>query len=367
MKPQNLVAPLLLISILMVLVGCNGMYLTGPAHPYEWATAETVATASTSANPPLADDKIVTSCNKQNEHAKVHLEQPYFPAVVCVDMARLTQLEARYYGRDVGKPAQKDDRDQWVQILMRDIDVLWWGYKNGFLSMNDSTKVTADTIVTGTAAASAGVTAVGGKTALAVIAATLNGFNSSFDKDVLANQTAPVLFTAAETQRTAVETQIIKRLKLQTNDYSLAIASRDVMRYANAGSLSNALASISGQAGQAMTNVNKDRDAASSGTSENPASAPTGLKAVRNGSQASIAFTPPADTSNGAVLMYELLAQPDSGTEWRQDVLAQDVKNNTFTVDQTLNSGTYTFTLYATTKVGQGAASQPYELEQLKP
>lgn len=341
------------ISIALLLCGCNGMYLTGPAHPYEWATADDVATSSTASTPVSGDD--VTSCKMQTKSRKYHIEQKIFPTVVCVDMKTLAAIENRYYYTDTNDQQRKMDRDRWVQIMMRDIDVLWWGYKNGFLSNDDSTKVASDTIVTGTAAASAGVTAAGGKTALAVIAATLNGFNSSFDKDVLANQMAPMLFASIESQRETIETQIIKGLGKDVGTYSLAIAARDVMRYANAGSLSNALASLSGKAGADMNSANQERDNASEQSESGVLDAPTSITASASNNEVSLDFTPPTEAGGSPILGYKVIVQPTTGSPVTLFLPAVDGKK---VVVKPLDPGSYTFALSAIAQSGFGKLSE---------
>lgn len=342
------------------LSGCNGMYLTSPAHPYEWATPESERAAiidersrkTTTHLPPDDANKqsdIISQCQSATSQNNWHMQQNIFPKVVCVDMVLLTGLENEYYSATDSK-IKINDRDRWVQTLMRDVDVLWWGYKNGFLTNYDSTKVTTETIVTGAAAASAGFAAKSTKTALAVLAATLNGFNTSFDKDVLANQMAPVLFTAAEADRTKIESQIIEGLKQDTDHYSLAVAARDVMRYANAGSISSALASLGGQAGQAMTSAQQERDA----TSISSATAPGSVTPSVSGNDVTLQFKPPTESGGAPVIGYQVVAQPKSGTA-TVAYFPNDGSNQVMLPK--LPDGGYTVKIWAITSGGPGASS----------
>ncbi|MFC3650580.1 fibronectin type III domain-containing protein [Dyella humi] len=347
----------LIVAIVSALTGCaKALYLTSPAHPYEW---EGPSSASSISVPPSASSidtsfkADVTDCNHLH-YGNWYRIQKDFPKVVCIDIAQLNVLERKYYASLPGDPYKKAYRDQWVQILMRDIDVLWWGYKNGFLSNDDETKMTVETATAGVAAASAGLTAPIGKTAAAVVAATLSTFDSSFDKNVLANQMAPVLFAAIEAQREKIDSQIITGLKQDADQYTLVMASRDVMRYANAGSLSNALAVLSNQTGTAAAIATSQRDAVSAlglgaPTSLEQASPPAKGKAVIN-------FKPPSDTKEAPIFEYVGIAQPTSGGDPKFFSLPGNNQTTQIVFDG-LSSGNYTITLWAINSAGPGISA----------
>ncbi|SOE86978.1 hypothetical protein SAMN05446935_7518 [Burkholderia sp. YR290] len=342
--------------VVFALSGCNGIYLTGPSQPYEWQTAEAVSTASAvGAAQPASLSSTNSACANSLPHNWM-ASQRSLPSILCIDMVSLTQWENHYYSENTSDKEQQKDRDRWVQTLMRDIDVLWWGYKNSFLTNDDTTKVVSETLVTGMAAAAAGVTAQAGKTALAVLAATLNGFNTSFDKNVLANQLAPVLFAAIESDRSMIESQIIAGLKKNTTEYSLAMASRDVMRYADAGSLSNALASISRQTGLESAASKEKRDTAAVGAV--PLAPVLSAKPGKAGA-ATITFVQPPSASNDVILGYSFTATPVPPTTGKAQT--KDIENDQkYTVTfSSLPAGTYTFTGFAINSTGPGTKSAP--------
>ncbi|CAJ7080345.1 Fibronectin type III domain [Burkholderia pseudomallei] len=362
MNHRRLGSSVSLAMSLFMLGGCNGMYITGPAHPYEWATGEIAASFSISGGAaPPESSTLPSRCNWPSRSANSHLEQENLSSMICVDMASLIQLENKYYSDDADAEKRKRYRDRWVQILMRDIDVLWWGYKNGFLTADDSSKIVSETLVTGLAAGSAGITAQTTKTVLAILSATLNGFNTSFDKNVLANQMAPVLFAAIEADRENVDSQIISGLKQDVTHYSLVMASRDVMRYADAGSISNAIASLSGKAGISVSNAKNKRDTISN---KKTPGAPTLQTVTQNGNKVTIQFKPPSDIGSGDILGYTVIAQPNDGgvpvTEYQKDGAENQV------IISSLNRGVYTITIWAINSVGQGAPSAPFRQVEIK-
>lgn len=226
----NLLAPLV-----FGIVGCAGpTAILSPAHPLDYDSASCRSTGM---------DGTGTD----------------FASAMCVDMGKLTSLENKYYMSTTTSDERRLIRDQWVQILMTDIDALWWQFEGKFTGRNEMVETVSETAVTGMAAAAAGVTGTAGKTALAVMSATLNGFNASFDKNVLQQQAMPTLFNAAKADRFAVETEILAGLKVDATQYSLTMASRDVLRYAQAGTLTSALASINQKVGVASANATTAR------------------------------------------------------------------------------------------------------------
>lgn len=188
-----------------------------------------------------------------------------YDSAICKDLGKLSDLEDQYY-KATDKDVQKRLRDQWVQILMQDVDELFWQFEGNFSGRSEFAQTMTETAVTGLSAGAAGVTATSGKTAFAVLSATLSGFNTSYAKNVLQQQTIATLFDAARADRVAVDAQIMAGLKLSVDDYSLAMASRDVMRYAQAGSLNAALASINQKVGVTADTANTKRDKSTPGT-----------------------------------------------------------------------------------------------------
>ena len=198
------------------------------------------------------------SFNCRNGDGKENRED--WKSGVCADIKQLTDLEASYYN----SPAEgrKDIRDQWVHIMTRNIDFMWWKFKNDFFGRTAGARTIIETAATGTGATSAGVTGTGLKSGLAILSATFSSLSTSFDKNVLENQTLPVILSAIEGERAKIDAQITTRLQFDVARYSLAMASRDVMRYANAGAISSAIAKLSSTIGASAKDSEAKRDAA---------------------------------------------------------------------------------------------------------
>ncbi|MEM5406207.1 hypothetical protein [Paraburkholderia unamae] len=223
-----------LLSCALIVTGCAGpTALLSPALPYDYDSV---------------------ACRKPPTTAG-----DTYASALCADIAVLGDLEKQYYEKTGSPAAQKDLRDQWVIIIMRDVDQLFWQFEGKLTGRSEIEQTITETAITGMAAASAGVTAVAGKTALAVISATLSGFNTSFSKNVLQEQTMAALFAAATANRIAIEAQIKAGLTNGVDKYSLALAERDVMDYGQAGSLNAALASLSEKVGLAADKAKKQR------------------------------------------------------------------------------------------------------------
>lgn len=184
-----------------------------------------------------------------------------YGTALCADIAALSTLETQYYENSGSLQKRKDLRDQWVTIITRDIDQLFWQFEGRLTGRSEWVQTATETAITGMAAASARVTAAAGKTALAIISATLSGFNTSFANNILQEQTMATLFAAATANRIAIEAQIKAGLTNGVDKYGLALAERDVMDYSQAGSLNGALASLGEKIGVDAATAKRQRAA----------------------------------------------------------------------------------------------------------
>jgi hypothetical protein len=178
---------------------------------------------------------------------------------LCRDIQTLSALENKYY-LSSDKNERRQLRDHWLQIVTQDIDYLWWQFKNGFAGRQAGVKTGIETLAIGTGAGAAGVTGAAGKTGLAILSTTMTGLSTSFDKNILENNATSLVLATMEAERMRIDASIVAGMGLDDDHYNMAEASRDAWRYANAGSLWGALATLHQAVGQAGTNAATTRD-----------------------------------------------------------------------------------------------------------
>lgn len=83
---------------------------------------------------------------------------------------------------------------------------------------------------------------------LTAIDTGLKGSKQSFDKEVLINQTLPVLLTKMDADRATVRTRILSGLALLVDSYPLEQGLTDLRDYERAGTFSSALSNLTGEA-----------------------------------------------------------------------------------------------------------------------
>lgn len=100
-------------------------------------------------------------------------------------------------------------------------------------------------------ALTAGATIAGERTAnvLAAIASGVSGIQGRLSSEVYFGRTLPALLTAMEADRTSVRTDIVSRMS-EEDTYSLTEAFLDLARYEAAGSLDNAIGTITSEASE---------------------------------------------------------------------------------------------------------------------
>lgn len=85
---------------------------------------------------------------------------------------------------------------------------------------------------------------------LAAGATAAGGLRSSFDRELFADKTLPILVSLMDSRRLAVRTDIIRSLSKPESAYTLEEAFGDLMRYEAAGTIDAALADAAADAGQ---------------------------------------------------------------------------------------------------------------------
>jgi hypothetical protein len=220
--------------------------------------------------------EMVSTIKKENDSAKYS----------CYVIGNLEKYELNYYQAN-SLEEKANWRDRWISTVLAEADSNWKHYKNQLQGGQATTKTITETLVTtfGAASAAVGSSAIATKNTLAVLSASLNGFNTSFDKNILQNNAISLILNTIESRRTVIDGQIAQGMKQSVTNYSLALASRDVMRYIEAGSLASGLSALQSTVGQQQAQSDAFRNSVS------PQSPSVDVKELSN--------TPPGTTTSG--------------------------------------------------------------------
>lgn len=147
-------------------------------------------------------------------------------------------------------------RDRVVMAYLTAIDARYDNFRRELSSTGKGGHVAADTatlVLTGIASIS-----TGGAQELAAAATVVGGARSSFDKEVLADKTLPLLVSLMDSQRLTVRADIMRGLSQDEGAYTIQEAFSDLMRYQSAGSIDAAVQAAAASAAQRAEAVQYD-------------------------------------------------------------------------------------------------------------
>jgi len=135
------------------------------------------------------------------------------------------------------------ERNKVIQARIAEIDILYYRYESRI--SNDVRSGNFGFSLAGILIGGIGSFASGGTSKeLSAVSAALVGGKSSFDKDVLLDQSLGAFASQMRANRAAVKAKIVSRYSSDTDKYTLQMALGDLAEYQQAGTLAAALAGI---------------------------------------------------------------------------------------------------------------------------
>lgn len=179
--------------------------------------------------------------------------------------ATMTNLKPAFDGTDEAAyyKAASDDgtrtplRDAIVTSRLRGYDIEFSGFERELLGYSNSLNVGSDLVGLALGGLTSTVGNAGTKAALGAATTGVLGANSAIDKDLYYQKTIPALIAQMEANRSKALLVIIQGLKLPNSQYPLEAALNDLDAYRDAGSIPDAVASITQSAANAQQAANK--------------------------------------------------------------------------------------------------------------
>jgi hypothetical protein len=206
-------------------------------------------------------DSISVGAPASQEATDLAVYQQYFtpPAIMgCIAQVRAT-------------PERRSCRDLITYARMRYIDINYEEFRRRVFQDVNGGNAATDIAVLGLNAAGTLVPGATTKAILAAISGGLVGSKGIIDKDVLYNAGIQTLILKMDADRVAVRQRITENLKQNEDVYSFEAAELDTGDYYRVGTLTNALITLQGAAGAALTN---DNNSINTATPTTPAPSP---------------------------------------------------------------------------------------------
>jgi hypothetical protein len=191
-------------------------------------------------------------CSTINDN--VHPTRPGEPPIDLISKERkdpYTKIPLTYrnkYDEALNQSSRSDkakfERNKIVYDLLGMIDTEHAKFMNDIKNSVAGKNILADFFVLGLNAAGAVTGGEAIKTILAVTSGAVVGANSSIDKNEFANNTINSIYCQMMASKLKIETKIMTALKLNTTEYPLEAALRDVWHYYLAGTLLQAVADL---------------------------------------------------------------------------------------------------------------------------
>ena len=154
------------------------------------------------------------------------------------------------YNAETDAVKKKSLRNDIIDARVAAIDSAFGDYERKIYQEDVSSGVASDWTVLALAASTAVVGSATTKAALGAGSTAVVGATASFSKRALFDKTLPALLTQMVASREQVRLQIATSEKLPVSDYSWSAADSDLQRFAYAGSLVGAIASVTQAAGE---------------------------------------------------------------------------------------------------------------------
>lgn len=184
---------------------------------------------------------------------------PNPPATTNVDSPtpgwELSPGAIKVYNAETNPAKRKQLRNEIIDARIDAIDAAFSDYEREIFKEDVGSGIASDWMVLGLTAATTVVGAASTKTALGAASTAVVGGSASFDKRALFDKTLPALISQMVGARETVRAEIKKGQQLDVTDYSWSAADSDLQRFAYAGSLIGAIASVTQDAGEKAANA----------------------------------------------------------------------------------------------------------------
>lgn len=170
---------------------------------------------------------------------------------------QIDKEETAYYA------ATKDDerarrRNNILAMLRTPMDEFWRRYQSKFYGNNAYLQTTFEA-TTGTLSAAAAITSpIGAKSILAALSTAVGALGTSYDKNVLQQQTTTAVLHQMEADVTLYGERMSQGMRKPDSEYPLAQGYADLQTYARAMSVPHALASMNAAAGAQLVKIKDD-------------------------------------------------------------------------------------------------------------
>jgi hypothetical protein len=175
------------------------------------------------------------------------------------------------YNAETDPKTQKTLRNEIIDARLAALDRAFGDYERSIYQEDIQSHVGTDWLLLGLTAGTTVVGAASTKTALGAASTAVVGGTAAFDKRALFDKTLPALLAEMVGARETIRVQIETSKKLEVTDYTWSAADSDLQRFAFAGSLVGAIASVTQAAGQKAANAKQQVQDITNSTFQNSA------------------------------------------------------------------------------------------------
>jgi hypothetical protein len=166
--------------------------------------------------------------------------------------------EKKYYALGSDTDAKTQKRNEIVFARMRGYDIEFSNFERQLYGFSNSVSVGTDLIGLALGGLTATTGGAAAKAALGAASVGVLGANTAINKDLYFQKTIPALITQMEANRAKKQLAIFQGVSQPDSKYSLMAAYSDLDAYKNAGSMPNAISSITQDAGNAKQAAEND-------------------------------------------------------------------------------------------------------------
>lgn len=162
---------------------------------------------------------------------------------------------AAYDELPVGSKVRTEKRNEIVFARMRAYDIEFSNFERELYGSSNSVSIGTDLAGLALGGLTATVGGASTKAALGAASVGILGTNTAINKDLYFQKTIPALLAQMQANRAKQRLVILEKLVLPDSRYPLMAAYADLDAYADAGSIPNAISSITQDAGNAKQNA----------------------------------------------------------------------------------------------------------------
>jgi hypothetical protein len=246
----------------------------------------------------------------ENTNATLTNINPYFDGT----------KEQDYYSSAADDAVRTPKRDAIVVARMRGYDIEFSKFERELLGGSNTISISSDLTGLVLAGLTSTVGSAGTKAALGAASAGVLGANSAINKDLYYQKTIPALIAQMEANRAKRKLTIIQGLGLPDSKYSLAAALSDLDDYRDAGSIPDAISSITQSASDAKqvadTNITFARTGLDLTQLPTTQSIQAKLKALTDAQILAVAKTMSPNLANRPAGIQQLVKTLDPNGNW---------------------------------------------------